>query len=89
MAKSKSPGKTLSKQASVRPRAVLLRGRPSLTDAASRPGSGRSPMLAIRLPPADMEKIDKMAAAEGVKRSEMVRILLIEGITAHKPSRRV
>lgn len=86
MVKPKSRGKNPAKPGDLRPKTKLARGRPSLSEASSRPG-GRSPMLALRLPPADIEKIDKLAAAEGVARSEMARGLLLAGIAAHKPSK--
>ncbi len=36
----------------------------------------------------DLATIDRLANAEGIKRSEMVRVLLLEGIAAHKPKKK-
>ena len=60
-------------------------GRPSLSGGAS-PGQ-RSPIVGLRLPPAELAAVDKLAKADGVKRSEMVRRLLLAGIEAHKPQK--
>ena len=60
-------------------------GRPSLTGAAS-PGA-RSPIVGVRLPDKDLSALDSIAAREGVKRSEMVRRLLLAGIAAYKPGK--
>jgi hypothetical protein len=68
----------------LRPRAKLTYGRPSRDEAAQRPG-GKSPLLVIRVAPADLATIDAIAKAEGVaNRSEMVRRLLLLGIANHK-----
>lgn len=60
-------------------------GRPSLTGEAS-PGA-RSPIIGIRLPDKDLAALDSIAAREGVKRSEIVRRLLLAGIAAYKPAK--
>ena len=60
-------------------------GRPSLSGIAS--AGERSPPVAIRMAAADLEKVDAIADREGVKRSEMVRRLLLAGIAAYKPAK--
>jgi len=45
---------------------------------------GRDPIVGIRLPPAEIAAVDKLAKADGVKRSEMVRRLLLAGIASYK-----
>lgn len=60
-------------------------GRPSLEGGAS-PGA-RSPIIGLRLPDKDLVTLDAMAARDGVKRSEIVRRLLLAGIAAYKPPR--
>jgi hypothetical protein len=46
---------------------------------------GRDPIVGVRLPPAEIASLDAIADREGVKRSEMVRRLLLAGIAAYKP----
>lgn len=61
------------------------RGRVSLSGHVA-PGT-RSPIIGVRLPDKDLAALDAIAAREGMKRSEMVRRLLLAGIAAYKPSR--
>lgn len=61
------------------------RGRISLAGKVA-PGE-RSPIVGVRLLPANIAKVDAIAAHEGVKRSEMVRRLLLVGIAAYKPGK--
>lgn len=61
------------------------RGRPSLSGDIA-PGD-RSPPIGVRLASNDLGKVDAIAEREGVKRSEMVRRLLLAGIAAHKPGK--
>ena len=56
-------------------------GRPSLSGVAS--AGDRSPLVGIRIPPADLKAIDALANREGVKRSEMIRRLLEAGRLAY------
>jgi metal-responsive CopG/Arc/MetJ family transcriptional regulator len=46
-----------------------------------RPGP-RRPLVALRLSEGDLEVVDRIAEAEGVSRSEMIRRLLDEAIKA-------
>jgi hypothetical protein len=59
------------------------RGGVSLSGKVA-PGE-RSPIVGVRLLPANIAKVDSLAAREGVKRSEMVRRLLLAGIAAYRP----
>lgn len=61
-------------------------GRPSLSGVAS--AGERSPPIGIRMASDDLAKVDAIADREGVKRSEMVRRLLLVGIAAYKPTKR-
>ncbi len=57
-------------------------GRPRLGEGEM---GTQSPFIGLRLPPDEITKIDALAAREGVKRSEMVRRLLLAGVADYKP----
>lgn len=46
-----------------------------------RPGP-RRPIVAVRLSEAGIQQVDALAEAEGVNRSEMIRLLLTEAVAA-------
>lgn len=48
---------------------------------------GPKPIVGLRLQGSEIDQIDALANGEGVKRSEMVRRLLLAGIAAYKPSK--
>ena len=60
-------------------------GRPRLGEGKK---GTQSPFIGLRLPPDEIGKIDALADREGVKRSEMVRRLLLIGIAAYSPGKR-
>lgn len=64
---------------------------PKKAQKKKRPGrpfaGGRDPIVGVRLPDEDVAALDAVAAREGVKRSEMVRRLLLAGIAAYKPAK--
>ncbi len=54
-------------------------GRPRLGKGKA---GTQSPFVGVRLSPDQLATVDRLAKAEGVKRSEMVRQLLVAGIAA-------
>ena len=56
-------------------------GRPRLGKGKA---GTQSPLVGVRLSPDHLATVDKLAKSDGVKRSEMVRRLLLAGIEAHK-----
>jgi hypothetical protein len=69
-----------------------------LSSSKKKPGPGRprlgegkrgtqSPFIGLRLAPSELDNVDNLAAVEGVKRSEMVRRLLLAGISAYRPGK--
>ena len=80
------PGKKPAKAGVSRTKSQLKAGRPTLSESADRAG-GRSPMLALRLPPDEMAAVDDLAKREGVPRSEIVRRLIAAGRLAYKPGK--
>ena len=49
-----------------------------------RPPTGQSPQVQIRLPKQLLSIIDKLAREQATSRSEIMRLLLTEAITARK-----
>jgi hypothetical protein len=49
-----------------------------------RPPTGQSPQVQIRLPKQLLSTIDKLAREQATSRSEIMRLLLTEAITARK-----
>lgn len=44
-----------------------------LTRKRGRPATGKDPLITLRVPPDVIRKLDQIAAAEGVSRSEVIR----------------
>lgn len=59
-------------------------GRPRLGNGKR---GGESPLIGLRLPPSELAKVDSLATHEGLKRSEMVRRLMLAGIAVYRPGK--